>query len=123
ADRPGDEPGGRPRDGEAQRGGGPEGQADPLPPLGRQGGQPPDHEPERPALEVRVRGVLLRGEARGEGARRLEVTSIKLTLEYDGGGLVGWQTQPNGRSVQEELGKGSSRPLGTTEARRTARAG
>ena len=27
----------------------------------------------------------------------------KLTLEYDGTGLVGWQKQPNGRSVQEIL--------------------
>jgi tRNA pseudouridine38-40 synthase len=29
--------------------------------------------------------------------------SIKLTLEYDGGGFVGWQVQPNGRSVQAVL--------------------
>lgn len=29
--------------------------------------------------------------------------NIKLTLEYDGTEFVGWQRQPNGRSVQEEL--------------------
>jgi tRNA pseudouridine38-40 synthase len=31
--------------------------------------------------------------------------NIKLTLEYDGTDFVGWQVQPNGRSVQEELEK------------------
>ena len=30
---------------------------------------------------------------------------LKLTLEYDGTGFVGWQAQANGRSVQEELRK------------------
>ena len=29
--------------------------------------------------------------------------NVKLTLEYDGGGFVGWQVQPNGRSVQQVL--------------------
>ena len=29
--------------------------------------------------------------------------NIKLTLEYDGTNFVGWQVQPNGRSVQEVL--------------------
>ncbi|MCI0706481.1 MAG: tRNA pseudouridine(38-40) synthase TruA [Ignavibacteriae bacterium] len=29
--------------------------------------------------------------------------NIKLTLEYDGTNFVGWQVQPNGRSVQAEL--------------------
>jgi len=29
--------------------------------------------------------------------------NVKLTLEYDGGGFVGWQMQPNGRSVQQVL--------------------
>src|SRR5688500_16780898 len=28
---------------------------------------------------------------------------FKLTLEYDGGGFVGWQRQDNGPSVQEAL--------------------
>jgi tRNA pseudouridine38-40 synthase len=37
------------------------------------------------------------------------VTFLKLTLEYDGSGFVGWQVQPNGRSVQEELEKGIER--------------
>jgi tRNA pseudouridine38-40 synthase len=31
--------------------------------------------------------------------------NIKLTLEYDGTHFVGWQTQANGRSVQEEVSK------------------
>lgn len=31
--------------------------------------------------------------------------NIKLTLEYDGTNFVGWQTQANGRSVQEEINK------------------
>ncbi|MDH3251499.1 MAG: tRNA pseudouridine(38-40) synthase TruA [Ignavibacteria bacterium] len=31
--------------------------------------------------------------------------NIKLLLEYDGSNFVGWQTQPNGRSVQEEMTK------------------
>jgi tRNA pseudouridine38-40 synthase len=30
---------------------------------------------------------------------------IKLVIEYDGTNFVGWQTQPNGRSVQEEITK------------------
>lgn len=29
--------------------------------------------------------------------------NIKLTIEYDGTDFVGWQTQPNGRSIQETL--------------------
>ena len=29
--------------------------------------------------------------------------TVKLTLEYDGAAFVGWQIQPNGRSVQEVL--------------------
>jgi len=52
------------------------------------------------------------------------VTSIKLTLEYDGSGFVGWQVQPNGRSVQEELEKGIARLLGgPSEAVRATGAG
>lgn len=31
--------------------------------------------------------------------------NIKLTIEYDGTGFVGWQVQPNGRSIQGELEK------------------
>jgi tRNA pseudouridine38-40 synthase len=31
------------------------------------------------------------------------VTRYKLTLEYDGGGFVGWQRQDNGPSIQEAL--------------------
>ncbi|MGH2568342.1 MAG: tRNA pseudouridine(38-40) synthase TruA [Bacteroidota bacterium] len=31
--------------------------------------------------------------------------NLKLILEYDGTNFVGWQVQPNGRSVQEELEK------------------
>ncbi len=31
--------------------------------------------------------------------------NLKLTLEYDGTDFVGWQTQTNGRSVQEEIAK------------------
>src|SRR5438094_147953 len=59
----------------------------------------------------------------GEGARRREVTFLKLTLEYDGTDFVGWQLQPNGRSVQEELEKGLARlcgePVRVTGAGRT----
>jgi tRNA pseudouridine38-40 synthase len=31
--------------------------------------------------------------------------TLKLVIEYDGTAFVGWQTQPNGRSVQEEIEK------------------
>jgi tRNA pseudouridine38-40 synthase len=37
----------------------------------------------------------------------------KLTLEYDGAGLVGWQRQPNGLSVQEILETAVERFCGT----------
>jgi tRNA pseudouridine38-40 synthase len=51
------------------------------------------------------------------------VTFLKLTLEYDGKNFVGWQFQPNGRSVQEELEKGIARlygePVRVTGAGRT----
>jgi tRNA pseudouridine38-40 synthase len=51
------------------------------------------------------------------------VTFLKLTLEYDGTDFVGWQVQPNGRSVQEELEKGIARlcgdPVRVTGAGRT----
>jgi len=40
------------------------------------------------------------------------VTFLKLTLEYDGRDFVGWQVQPNGRSVQEELEKGIGKLCG-----------
>ena len=51
------------------------------------------------------------------------MTSLKLTFEYDGGGFVGWQVQPNGRSVQEEVEKGIARLLGGTEPVRVTGAG
>jgi tRNA pseudouridine38-40 synthase len=35
--------------------------------------------------------------------------NIKLTIEYDGTGFVGWQRQTNGRSVQEEIEKALTR--------------
>ena len=51
------------------------------------------------------------------------MTSLKLTLEYDGTDFVGWQVQPKGRSVQEELEKGIARlygaPVRVTGAGRT----
>lgn len=34
--------------------------------------------------------------------------NIRLTIEYDGTGFVGWQVQPNGTSIQEELEKAIS---------------
>jgi tRNA pseudouridine38-40 synthase len=46
---------------------------------------------------------------------------IRLTLEYDGTEFVGWQRQPNGRSVQEVLESGLAEFLGTKVA--TAAAG
>jgi tRNA pseudouridine38-40 synthase len=49
------------------------------------------------------------------------VTFLKLTLEYDGTDFVGWQVQPSGRSVQEELEKGIARLCG--EAVRVTGAG
>ena len=51
------------------------------------------------------------------------MTVLKLTLEYDGTDFVGWQVQPNGRSVQQELEKGIERlcgePVRVTGAGRT----
>src|SRR5689334_19311748 len=38
----------------------------------------------------------------------------KLTIEYDGTGLVGWQRQPNGMSVQELLETAVRRFCGET---------
>jgi tRNA pseudouridine38-40 synthase len=40
------------------------------------------------------------------------VTFLKLTLEYDGARFVGWQVQPDGRSVQEELEKAAAKLCG-----------
>ncbi|HZX93182.1 MAG TPA: tRNA pseudouridine(38-40) synthase TruA [Myxococcales bacterium] len=37
---------------------------------------------------------------------------LKLTLEYDGARFVGWQVQPNGRSVQQELEKAVAKLCG-----------
>lgn len=49
--------------------------------------------------------------------------NLKLTLEYDGGRFVGWQTQSNGRSVQETLeaaiGRLCGEPVRVTGAGRT----
>ncbi len=42
------------------------------------------------------------------------MTFLKLTLEYDGARFVGWQVQPNGRSVQEELEKAVGKLCGET---------
>jgi tRNA pseudouridine38-40 synthase len=39
---------------------------------------------------------------------------VRLTLQYDGTDFVGWQRQPNGRSVQEVLEKALAEFLGTT---------
>ena len=51
------------------------------------------------------------------------MTVLKLTLEYDGTDFVGWQMQPNGRSVQQELERGIERlcgePVRVTGAGRT----
>ena len=48
---------------------------------------------------------------------------LKLTLEYDGGAFVGWQVQPNGRSVQAVLegaiGRLCGEPVHVTGAGRT----
>src|SRR5439155_367786 len=109
-DEPGDERGWRPDHGEAERRRRLAGEADPLPALGWKGWQPADDEPERPAGAVRLRGDAVQGDR--EGARRLEVTVLKLTLEYDGTDFVGWQMQPNGRSVQQELERGIERLCG-----------
>lgn len=43
--------------------------------------------------------------------RCLIMRNIKLLLEYDGTDFVGWQTQSNGRSVQEELEKATAQIL------------
>ena len=37
---------------------------------------------------------------------------LKLTLEYDGTRYVGWQVQPNGRSIQAELRQALGKLLG-----------
>ena len=42
------------------------------------------------------------------------MTRYKLTLEYDGGGFVGWQRQDNGPSVQEALEKAVAAFCGET---------
>jgi len=39
---------------------------------------------------------------------------VRLTVEYDGTDFVGWQRQPNGRSVQEVLEKALAELLGKT---------
>jgi tRNA pseudouridine38-40 synthase len=51
------------------------------------------------------------------------IRTVKLTLEYDGTEFVGWQVQPNGRSVQEvveaALGTLLGEPVRVTGAGRT----
>jgi tRNA pseudouridine38-40 synthase len=42
------------------------------------------------------------------------VTRFKLTLEYDGGGFVGWQRQDNGPSIQQSLEEAVFRITGET---------
>jgi tRNA pseudouridine38-40 synthase len=42
------------------------------------------------------------------------VTRFKLTLEYDGGGFVGWQRQPTGMSIQQSLEDAVFRITGET---------
>ena len=37
---------------------------------------------------------------------------VKLVLEYDGSRYVGWQVQPNGRSIQAELREALEQLLG-----------
>ncbi|WP_050727549.1 tRNA pseudouridine(38-40) synthase TruA [Vulgatibacter incomptus] len=45
--------------------------------------------------------------------------TLKLTLEYDGTDFVGWQVQPNGRTVQEVLEGALARLLGGESVRVT----
>jgi tRNA pseudouridine38-40 synthase len=42
------------------------------------------------------------------------VTRFKLTIEYDGGGFVGWQRQENGPSIQQSLEEAVHRITGET---------
>jgi tRNA pseudouridine38-40 synthase len=42
------------------------------------------------------------------------MTRFKLTIEYDGGGFVGWQRQENGPSIQQALEDAVSRITGET---------
>ena len=42
------------------------------------------------------------------------MTRFKLTIEYDGGGFVGWQRQENGPSIQQALDDAVSRITGET---------
>src|SRR5690606_41884797 len=48
---------------------------------------------------------------------------LRLTLEYDGGPFVGWQVQPNGRSLQAvvegALGRLLAAPIRVSSAGRT----
>src|SRR5207253_11179457 len=47
---------------------------------------------------------------------RLAVPRYKLTVEYDGTGLVGWQRQANGLSIQEALETAFARFCGEASA-------
>src|SRR5262249_59152511 len=51
---------------------------------------------------------------RAEAWRASCLTRFKLTIEYDGGGFVGWQRQENGPSIQQALEEAVSRITGET---------
>ena len=57
---------------------------------------------QRPGRAPLDAAAFLRGYPIAAGTL-LAVPRYKLTIEYDGAGLVGWQRQPQGLSVQEAL--------------------
>src|SRR6185437_16538816 len=54
----------------------------------------------------------LRAAARHGAAKLIPMPRYKLIIEYDGSGLVGWQRQANGLSVQEILETAAERFCG-----------